>query len=78
MDNLHIKDVLYHVKLMAPYSEFQESAQCQYFVHTLSTPGEVNCLIWKVVHCKKPAISAVEKWKCHCYSPYDWHIYNSY
>ena len=45
---------------MAPYSEFQESAPCQYFEHMLSTKEDGNCLTWRVVHCKKPAISAIE------------------
>ena len=45
---------------MAPYSEFQKSAPCQYFEHILSTLGEVNHLTWRVVHCRKPAISAIE------------------
>ena len=45
---------------MAPYSEFQQSVPCQYFDHTLSTSAGVNCFTWRVVHCKKPAISAIE------------------
>ena len=28
----HIKDVLHHIKLMAPYAEFQQSAPCEYFL----------------------------------------------
>ena len=45
---------------MAPYSEFQESVPCQYFEHMLSTPRGDNRLTWRVVHCRKPAISAIE------------------
>ena len=57
---LHIKDVLHHIKLMAPYPEFQQSAPCEYFDHTFSTPTGVTCFTWRVVHCIKPAISAIE------------------
>ena len=56
----HIKDVLHHIKLMAPYAEFQQSAPCEYFDHTFSTLTGVTCFTWRVVHCIKPAISAIE------------------
>ena len=56
----HIKDVVHNTELMAPYSEFQQSAPCEYFDNTLSTLTGINCFTWRVVHCKKPAISVIE------------------
>ena len=45
---------------MAPYAEFQQSAPCEYFQNTFSTLTGASCFTYRVVHCKKPAISVVE------------------
>ena len=56
----HIKDVLHNTKLMAPNSEFQSSAPCEYFDNNLSLESGFNCFTWRVAHCKKPVLSAIE------------------
>ena len=45
---------------MAPYSEFLETTLCEYFDHTLSCTDGITCFQWRIVHCQRPAISAIE------------------
>ena len=45
---------------MAPYSEFLETALCEYFDHTLSCTDGIPCFQWRIVHCQRPPISAIE------------------
>lgn len=46
--------------MMAPYSEIQSIAPCEYFENILSTETGILYFIWRVAHCKKPVLSAIE------------------
>lgn len=56
----HIKDVLHHVKIMAPDSIYQESSPGEYSDHTLVTDLKTTAFTWRVVHFQNPILSAVE------------------
>ena len=45
---------------MAPYSKYLEATLCEYFDHTLSCTDGIPCFQWRIVHCLRPAISAIE------------------
>ena len=60
MEAAHVKEVLHHIQLMAPSTLYKDAAPCQYNDHSLTTSSGVNAFTWRVVHCQKPTLSAVE------------------
>ncbi|XP_057306300.1 uncharacterized protein LOC130644636 [Hydractinia symbiolongicarpus] len=60
MEAPHLKDVLHHASLMAPSSVHKTNVPCQYIDNSLQTSYGLNSFTWRMVHCQKPTLSAVE------------------